>query len=220
MVTAHRFRIIKGIHHGFYTAFESRNMQHDASFIHEALMLKQIHGKRVVAAEDAVSGKTEADGCISGGYHLLTVQTADCLPILLSSVLGDCVAVVHAGWRGLADGVIQTAIDIFLKRGVDIKNLMIAIGPHICKKCYTTTWDRVELLQRSVSKQSWYSKGEKETYNVDLDKLTNLQLIKAGIQPDKIESVGICTKCNPSYYSFRRDGNSAGRQFSFIQRIG
>src|SRR3954469_9019067 len=77
---------------------------------HEPLWLKQVHGTKVVDASSATKD-TEADASVSHGPgRVLAIMTADCLPVLLCDRAGTVVAAAHAGWRGLASGVLENTL--------------------------------------------------------------------------------------------------------------
>lgn len=98
---------------------------------HPVAWLKQVHGKRVIRAEDA---DNEADGVWTDQQRWpCVVLTADCLPVLLARTDGSAVAAVHAGWRGLQAGIIAQGVSRIAPKGEPVSAWL---GPAICGKCY------------------------------------------------------------------------------------
>jgi polyphenol oxidase len=144
----------------------------------------------------------------------LVVQTADCVPILLVS--GRAVAAVHAGWRGTASGVAAAAVrEVGTRYGIDPGSLSAYVGPSIASCCYEVGGDvgaqfAGEFLRRGC--------GGK--FRLDLKAANRSQLESAGIRPEKIHSVPLCTMCGgPTLASYRRDGRNAGRMIALVARL-
>lgn len=166
---------------------------------------KQVHSSRAVSALDFYPGY-EADAAYSRyTQDLLSVLTADCVPILLYFPAG-LVAAIHAGWRGLYHGIIPTTLAKLPQGGI------AAVGPAIGPCCYEigealasafeTQFGR-EVVDRSRTKP-----------HLDLIRVAIQQLDTCGV--DEIDAAHLCTHCHPDlFFSFRRDGSS-GRQMSFI----
>ena len=169
--------------------------------------LKQIHSDITFVAEQV--------GCAGEGDALLTrvpgvavsIRTADCLPILLADPKAGAVAAVHAGWRGTAAGIVGSTIRrMVAEMGASPENILAAIGPGIGKCCYEVG---VEVALRL---------GESEAGKVDLASINLRQLVAAGLSESHIEVVSPCTFCEADqFYSYRREGDRAGRMISFIQ---
>lgn len=102
---------------------------------------EQIHGKEVVVVGSKNGGTKVkgADGLITADKGLaLGVFTADCLPVFFGTKDAKAVGIVHAGWRGIAAGIIPETLNIFEQEfGVNPRDLIVAIGPHIQRCCYT-----------------------------------------------------------------------------------
>ena len=138
-------------------------------------------------------------------------MTADCLPILLCDIQGGVVAAVHAGWRGLCDGVIEAAVS---KMHVPANTLMAWLGPAIGPESFEVG---VEVRAAFVEKDNQANvafkvKGEK--YLADIYQLAKMRLNKLGVS--QIYGGKYCTaKDEERFYSYRRDGVT-GRMGSFI----
>jgi YfiH family protein len=99
----------------------------------EPLWLTQVHGNRVIDAFDAGPGE-EADGCVTGtGGVVCAVLTADCLPIFLCDRRSTRIGVLHAGWRGLAAGVVEEGLRLIQ---LPPANLLVWLGPAIGPSAY------------------------------------------------------------------------------------
>ena len=98
----------------------------------EPVWLNQIHSNQCVVVED--ESLRDADASVTRHKNMpLVIMTADCLPILLCNQNGNEIAAVHAGWRGLLNGVIENTL---LKMNSKPESLLAWIGPAICKSCF------------------------------------------------------------------------------------
>jgi YfiH family protein len=157
----------------------------------ELSFMRQVHGNRVVTVAARGDGLLEADAQATSTRGIgLTALVADCLPIALA---GDgAVAIVHAGWRGLAAGVLGAAAGAL--RGA----IHVAIGPGAGPCCYEVGEDV-------------HAHFGTEGRTVDLKAIARAQLGSAGAQA--IHDVGLCTICEPElFFSHRRDRGVTGRQ--------
>lgn len=174
---------------------------------------QQVHGSSIVVLGGEV---TESAGRHDGLFSTLSgrgvgIWTADCVPVLLSG--GDAVAAIHAGWRGAVSGIIPEAIDLFLRESsVKPTEVSATIGPAIGACHYPVGSEVITALESSgPSDHSWLQPG-----GVDLRRFVHRQLLDLGLRQSAVEVVGPCTACDPQLASFRRDGQSAGRQISII----
>jgi len=173
--------------------------------------LDQIHSARIVIAEDLLPGELpQADGIISTDPDkLLCVRTADCLPVLAWAQDTLMHAAIHAGWRGLAKKIIFKGIKMMQSQGAH--SIRISIGPAIGPCCYEVQRDVIDALAPS----SFHI--EEDSIYLDLWQEAFKQSIEAGVQKDNIKIKRLCTSCNPDkFFSYRRDGNSTGRNISAI----
>lgn len=170
---------------------------------------RQVHGARVerVAGErPAGSEPPEVDGLATDAAGLaLLVLTADCLPV---AVIGErAVAMLHAGWRGLADGILEEGVEALRELGDD-GELHAAIGPGAGGCCYEVGPDVHAAFGRSAHAPA----------RIDLKTIARERLMAAGVS--EVHDVGICTICSdPSlFFSHRRDGGITGRQAGIAWR--
>ncbi len=175
--------------------------------------LSQVHGDRVVDAA-SVAGSVEADAslCRSSGKACV-VQTADCLPVLLCDQAGTVVAAAHAGWRGLARGVLAATIKAMTKSP---HRLMAWLGPAIGPQAFEVGPEvRQAFLQRDRTSAACFQPGRDDRWWADIYALARLQLARLGVTA--VYGGGRCTVTEPqTFHSYRRDGKASGRLASLI----
>lgn len=158
---------------------------------------RQVHGVRLVDHRiESPEGVVEADGHVVSEPGLAPlVFVADCLPVALSGPGG--VAMVHAGWRGLAGGILAAG-------AAAVEATRAAIGPGIGPCCY-------EVGEEVLSAFSGLGKGVALGRMLDLPEAARRLLAAAGV--GEIESAGLCTSCEEElFFSHRRDQGRTGRQ--------
>lgn len=198
-----------GIEHGLGTA-ASQDARIDG-----LITVRQVHGTRVqrvpavLPLEPADALFTEAPGLAVG------VRTADCVPILLVDEQRRGVAAVHAGWRGSAAGMAQTAASALAAAlAVPAERLIAVLGPHIGPCCYEVD-DPVRDAVRDT--RVFRDAPRRGHYMLDLAELNTLQLLASGLARERVYRVGGCTHCEPERYaSYRRDGGG-GRMLHWIR---
>jgi YfiH family protein len=173
----------------------------------------QVHGtavRRVRELPDPGAELEDADGQATNLEGVAAVVlTADCLPVAL--VAREAVAIVHAGWRGLAGGVLEEGVRALRELGAS-GEIHAAIGPGAGACCYETGPE----VQVALAP---YGQQARRGANADLKFVARSQLERAGVAA--IADVGLCTLCAPSglFFSHRRDGGTTGRQAAVVQRM-
>jgi polyphenol oxidase len=179
-------------------------------------MIRQVHGSSVIrlTASEQASGHEprweleEADGQATALRALAPiVLTADCLPIALAG--GGAVAMLHAGWRGLAEEVIKQGVEAVRELASERGPLVAALGPGAGACCYEVG---EEVHERFRSYGGRARRGE----NLDLKLIAREQLAAEGV--NEVHDAGLCTMCSsPSlFFSHRRDGGVTGRQGGLV----
>jgi len=166
----------------------------------------QIHSAECIFAEGRSGALGRADALLEKTPGaIVAVKTADCLPILLADERHQAVAAVHAGWRGSAARIAQRVVKRMQERfGTRPQDLHAAIGPGIGQCCYEVGPDVALRF------------GDQSETRVDLPAANRRQLLETGVRRERVYVSELCTKCNPAeFHSFRRDGQAAGRQYSF-----
>jgi YfiH family protein len=170
--------------------------------------IKQVHGIKVV---DAATTGAEADACYSRVSGVACgVVSADCLPVLVCNRSGSEVAAVHAGWRGLAAGVIENTL---AQMQSDPEDLLVWLGPAIGRACFEVGAEvRDIFLAASAVEHPFEVRREK--YLADLYAIARARLQAIGCQ--QIYGGGFCTFSDSTrFYSWRRE-QSSGRMHSVI----
>ncbi len=182
---------------------------------------RQVHGIRVVHGESMRgAGSAPADAIVSTTPGLAVgIVTADCVPILVASEDGSRVAAIHAGWRGLAAGVIEAGIGAI---ELPAHQLRAAVGPAARGCCYEVDNPVAEALavRYSALQGDLLVPGRPGRYQLDLPGLVARVLRGIGLNGDRIGvAQALCTICTPGrrFESFRRDAGRAGRLQHFIQ---
>jgi len=176
----------------------------------EPLWLSQVHGCSVADAGRDLAG-CEADAAFADTPgRVCAVLTADCLPVLFADREGVAVAAAHAGWRGLAAGVLEATLARFDEPGRVIAWLGPAIGPLAFEVGEEVR--EAFLAADPAAAEAFVQHGER--WRADLYRLARLRLEVAGI--GGVYGGGRCTCSEPQhFYSYRRDGRT-GRQASLI----
>ena len=181
---------------------------------------RQVHGRAVAEATAHGPRPLEADAIVSGDPSLpVAVVTADCVPVLVAARSGRWVAAVHAGWRGLAAGVVEAGIDALRERAAG-EALRAALGPYIRPCCYEVDEPVLAGLAARFGDalEAALHPARAGHARVDLGVLVRLDLERAGIAPQATGgAAAACTRCDAQrFHSYRRDGPRAGRLVHFV----
>jgi YfiH family protein len=184
----------------------------------EPRWLKQVHGARVVEAESAEEPPQADASTARDRATVCAIMVADCLPILLTDATGSVVAAAHAGWRGLAGGVIDNTIAAMIGRGADPAMLMAFIGPGIGPTAFEVGDDVHEAYTANDAGAAAAFRPHAEgKWLADLPLLARRALERCGVRT--IGGGNLCTYSDPArFYSYRRD-RTTGRMGAFIWRV-
>jgi purine-nucleoside/S-methyl-5'-thioadenosine phosphorylase / adenosine deaminase len=176
----------------------------------ELATVRQVHSARVVEAAPGPCGDADALTTRRAGLALRVV-TADCVPVLLAS--SEAMAAVHAGWRGLAAGIVGAAARALAGTGP----VLAIIGPAIGACCYEVGPEVADqVASRAASAAVIVDRGASRPH-LDLALAARLELTRAGVA--EIVTIDACTRCSPDrLWSYRRDGARAGRNVALIWR--
>jgi len=181
-----------------------------ASLPGEPVWLRQVHGTDVV---DAAMGPATADGSFTDAARTVcAVLTADCLPIFLCDRRGTMVGALHAGWRGLAAGIIETGVE---RMDVPGASLLAWLGPAIGPTAFEVGDDVREAFVRSDADAARaFVPNARGRWWADLYQLARRRLARVGVTA--VYGGGHCTVTQADlFYSYRRDG-ATGRMASLI----
>jgi polyphenol oxidase len=193
-----------------------RRLRSGAGLPAEPSWLAQVHGV-AVADLDQAGPYAPADAAVARGpKKVCAILTADCLPVVLTADSGGIIAAAHAGWRGLAAGVIEATVRAM---GVPPESLMAWLGPAIGVKHFEVGPEvREALLKGDLQAGEAFELNARGRYQADLRLLARRRLSILGVT--RIFGGGECTFAQADrYYSHRRDGIT-GRQATLIWREG
>jgi YfiH family protein len=193
-----------------------RRLKVGASLPAEPSWLLQVHGT-TVADLDSPTPLRPADAAIArGAGKVCAILTADCLPIVFATDCGDRVAAAHAGWRGLAAGVIEATVRAM---GVPAASLIAWLGPAIGPQNFEVGGEvRDALLAGDAKASEAFEPNARGRFMADLGLLASRRLRALGVT--RIFGGGECTFAKADrYFSHRRDGIT-GRQATLIWREG
>jgi YfiH family protein len=205
---------------------ENRRALRDAAGLPaEPVWLEQVHGTCVRDLDSQVPAHSAgpADAAVTRQPgKVCAILTADCLPVLLAADTGDRVGAAHAGWRGLAAGVIEATVAAL---GVPPRQLLAWLGPAIGPRHFEVGAEvREEFLRRAgvgaapacdtAADEAAFVPNARGRYMADLYALARRRLLSLGVE--RIYGGGECTYTDDArYYSHRRDGRT-GRQATLI----
>jgi YfiH family protein len=173
----------------------------------------QIHSSNICYSQKGGEIIQGVDGLYTNKRGIcLLIQVADCAPVILCDESNNLIAVVHAGWRGAAAGILTKMIDSMIELGSDINKVKMAIGPCIGFENFEVGKEVVEVFPEEFSKAKTNGK-----YLLDLKGFLEYSALSVGLQTQNIEISPLCSVSNiESCYSHRREGEKAGRMGGFI----
>lgn len=177
--------------------------------------LEQIHGANVLKIDRKTNLSIPLRGCDGAVTNLkdtaLIVLSADCLPIFLYDPIKDAIGITHAGWRGTYEGIAKNVVNAMksnFKTGAS--SIIVGLGPAIRQCCYEVKSEFLGRFPNSVVKRAHKFYFDLVGENVE-------QLLAAGVSSKNIFDCEVCTSCsNDKFYSYRREGEKAGRMASVI----
>ena len=174
---------------------------------------KQTHSTNVrfIKSVDFIEN---CDGVFTDGRDIIcSIQVADCMPIYFAHYSKNVYGIVHAGWRGLVYGILESTSQLILENGYKLHDFEIFIGPSIQKCCFEISDDIVGNFKIECVTPT--KKNGK--YKVDLQFQARRELIQIGFKKNQIKVSTDCTYCSQEkYHSFRRDGKNSGRMIGLI----
>jgi YfiH family protein len=192
---------------------------------------RQVHGDGVLRVDTGlteragfphclVEARAEFDALITDLPGLaLVVTTADCLPILIHDPVHRAVAAVHAGWRGTAKRIVARALAAMQEvYGTDPSDCRAAIGPGIRRCCFEVDTVVTETMAAALPWWGAHAMPNRPAHwLLDLAGVNRNLLEEAGIQPDRVEDVALCTSCRTDlFFSHRAEKGRTGRMMNFI----
>ena len=214
-----------GVSKGHYTSFNlAQHVDDDISAVlqnrrylaellglsSEPQWLTQVHGCDVSTTENPL---TEADAKVTSGTdEVCVVMTADCLPVLFCDHAGTCVAAAHAGWRGLASGVIEHTLE---NMPANRDQILAWLGPAIGPEAFEVGSEvKNVFLKKSTDFDVAFKPSSKDKWLMDIYQAARIQLKQLGVE--NVYGGDFCTYTDVKrFYSFRRE-KQTGRMASLI----
>lgn len=191
------------------------------------IMLGQIHSADVLTVTESEFGlgiyrksDISLDGYVSNkAGALLCVRVADCVPILLADAENRVISALHSGWRPSVKKISAVGVRKMCELGASPDNIKAAIGPGICKNCYSVGTDFVNECENRLGKEMCreFISEKNGVYYADLKRLIYLTLIESGIREENIDISEKCTCCEPDeFFSHRFHKNNRGTMCAMI----
>ncbi|MDH4611142.1 peptidoglycan editing factor PgeF [Pseudomonas sp. BN102] len=173
--------------------------------------LSQVHGVRVVEANPSRVDEADASWIAEPGIAA-AVLTADCLPALFCDRAGTRVAAAHAGWRGLAGGVLEATLDALALKPEEV---LVWLGPAIGPAAFEVGPEVREafLASHPEADQAFQPSANAGKFMADIYQLARIRLAARGVQA--VYGGGFCTVSDPRFYSYRR-ASRTGRFASLV----
>ncbi|MGH7233355.1 MAG: peptidoglycan editing factor PgeF [Nitrospiraceae bacterium] len=203
-----------GIRHFFGTRLQSTSLERESLNAHAIVSVKQVHGTDALIIDRA----PKPDAVYPGGWDalisdqtgvLLTVRTADCVPVLCRDARRQVIAAVHAGWRGTVAGIISKTLAHMRRHFHSAPgDISMVIGPSAGPCCYEVDEQVLSLVRTEYP--YWrlvVSETGRGRALLDLRALIRRQAQADGVDAGRIWTVKVCTICHPRlFYSYRREG--------------
>lgn len=180
----------------------------------EPAWLSQVHGTVVLDAADAADAPNADASIATRAGVVCVIQTADCLPVLFCDMQGTTVGAAHAGWRGLAAGVLENTVSRMRDAGAG--DILAWMGPAIGPRSFEVGQDVFDaFVERDTSTASAFKAiPDQRKYLADIYSLARARLTSAGV--GQVCGGGLCTVTDARrYYSYRRD-KLTGRMATLI----
>jgi hypothetical protein len=180
------------------------------------VILEQIHSVNVKRPDSqhvgVVEQLDECDGAVTNEKNvLLTIRTADCVPVLYYDPVAQVIGASHQGWRGTVKNMVQHMIVQMEELGAHRADTLMAIGPAIGMCCYTVDSDRYVLFMEEMERfEKLIFKPHGDTFHLNLLRLNYELAIENGIASDHIDTFPYCTSCDATrFFSYRRHKQTA-----------
>lgn len=180
----------------------------------EPLWLSQVHGRAIASADTADGRAPRADGAVArAAGSVCAVLTADCLPVLFADRGGSVVAAAHAGWRGLAAGVLEAAVDAM---HVAPSSVLAWLGPAIGPRAFEVGDDvYAAFCDEDPAARACFVAQRQGKWHADLQALARRRLASAGVIA--VNGASRCTFTERGrFYSYRRGGTDAACRMATV----
>jgi YfiH family protein len=186
----------------------------------EIIWLNQTHSDQVldlinndipntISSHDAV--------LINNNKQVASIMTADCKVLLVTNKKGEFVMAIHAGWQGVLNGIIFSAINSLVINNYNLNDVYVYFGPSICSNHFIIKDDvRDKFITSNRNYSKYITSINNASYKCDLDAIVIDQLVSLGLNKNNFSFSNFCTMCRSDlFFSYRLDGNT-GRIASLI----
>ncbi|GAB4451399.1 MAG: peptidoglycan editing factor PgeF [Armatimonadaceae bacterium] len=213
----------KSLNLGAHVGDDPESVQQNRRIVAEAMGFRpeamvcseQVHGTAVAVVTGPHSDPIpQTDALITNTPGLLlTLFFADCLPVLFVASEQRAIGLAHAGWRGLAGGVLENTVERLIRNyGATVETLQVAIGPGIGPCCFEVGDEVAAVFPEDVARKSDRGKPR-----VNLPAAARRRLVALGIPAGNVLHAEACTSCLPErYFSHRRDSGKTGRMAALL----
>ena len=179
--------------------------------IEDVVNIRQVHGNHVVYAQNQAHAIEEADALVTDQVNVaIAVRTADCVPVFLYDDAHNAIGIVHAGWQSTQKKIVQATLDEMNARfGSNPQDVKAYIGPCIRKDSFEVGAEFKEYFPNE------YEEINGQGY-VDVAQANINQLTQNGVSENNIVDCGEDTYTDTNWFSFRRDGDNAGRMLHIM----
>jgi YfiH family protein len=193
----------------------------------QLVTMRQTHSDAVWLLDDsaAQSGRPQADAAATRLHGVaLSVQTADCFPLLIADPETGAIGVVHAGWRGTLQRIVEQLLrDMAAAFDTRSCSAIVAIGPAIRSCCFEVGQEVAAEFDREFPgvDLAWPKPDAPGKFHLDLRKALDDQFSRCKVPLDRVYDLEACTFCCPDeFFSYRREGAHSGRLMAAIARTG
>ncbi len=176
------------------------------------ISMNQTHSANVVSKMGVTTHEKVAgcDSVVTNSGVTLSILTADCLPIIFFDKSNELIAAVHAGYKGILQGIVEKTITELLEQGASIPSLHLKIGPSIGVCCYDVDQERIDQFTQMFGDLKDALEIRNKKNFLSLQKIAEKEAIRLGITSKNITIQDVCTKCSGQYFSYRSDNKMHG----------
>lgn len=180
--------------------------------------IKQNHGINILQATSNPLEIPIADGSYTVQKNIVCIiKTADCLPILITNLQGTFVGAIHAGWRGLANDIINNFFIEIKSLNLKLTDLLFWLGPAIGPLVFEVGEDVLEKFNINLYQSAFKKTNNLNKYLANIYQIATIALLQYGINKTQIFSENWCTYSrNDLFYSYRREPSDSNRMHSVI----
>jgi len=187
----------------------------------EPSWLEQVHSDKVIQLTQQNHNQNfKADATYTTEKNIICcVMTADCLPVLFCNKQATWVAAVHAGWKGIANGILKKLVQKYVSEfDGQMEDIRVWIGPAISAKAYQVGQDvKNAFIEQDAILEKAFTSQQADHFLLDSSYAAQLQLNELGVKVEQITTEDFCTyKDKERFFSYRRDGANTGRMATMV----